>query len=167
MSFDLGPEQIEMERQPMKAIVKAVLVLVGCVSLDPALAQPPKASTEDSSVAKIIEQRVRDWGNALIAVDADKMSTIIADDWIDGYPGKTKTKADYLAALKSGTWKLEACEFGPMEVKVLGDVAVIQGSANETMIKDGKSSTYWIAFMDVFVKRGDKWVAVRSQARKL
>ena len=151
----------------MKAIVKAVLVLVGCVSLDPALAQPPKASTEDSSVAKIIEQRVRDWGSALIAVDADKMSNIIADDWIDGYPGKTKTKADYLAALKSGTWKLEACEFGPRDVKVLGDVAVLQGSVTETWISDGQRSTVRVGYMDVWAKRGDKWVVVRSHAKKL
>jgi len=103
----------------------------------------------------------------MITDDIDKIDQILADDWVDGYPGKYLTKADFLDLVKSGKHQLQACEFGPMEVKVLGNAAVIQGSVAEKRIKDGQDATIRVAFMDVFMKRGDKWVAVRSQAHKL
>ena len=75
--------------------------------------------------------------------------------------------ADLVSLVKSGKHQLQACEFGPIDVKVLGNVAVIQGSVTEKRIRDGKAGSVRVAFMDVFMKRGDKWVAVRSQAHKL
>jgi hypothetical protein len=151
----------------MKALMKIALVLAGCVFVDPVLAQPPKAASEGPSVADIIKQSVREWCDAMIVVDIDKLSRIIADDWTDGYPGKLATKSSFLSDVKSGKHKLEACEFGPLDVKVLGNVAVIQGSVTEKRLKDGQVGTIRVAFMDAFEKRGDRWVVVRSQAHKL
>ena len=151
----------------MKALMKTVLVLATCLFFDPVLAQPPKAAAEGSSVADIIKQSVRDWCDAMIVVDIDKLSRLIADDWTDGYPGKVATKSTLLSGIKAGKHKLESCEFGPMDVKVLGNVAVIQGSVTEKRIKDGQVGTVRVAFMDAFEKRGDRWVVVRSQAHKL
>ena len=122
----------------MKALMKTVLVLAGCVFFDPVLAQPPKAASEGPGVADTIKQLVRDWCDAMIADDIDKLSRIIADDWTDGYPGKIATKSTFLSYVKSGKHKLEACEFGPMDVKVLGNVAVLQASLTERRLKDGQ-----------------------------
>ena len=151
----------------MKALMKAILVLAGCVLFDPALAQPPKAASEAPSVPDTIKQLVRDWCDAMIVDDLDKLSRIIADDWTDGYPGKLVTKSTFLTYVKSGKHKLQACEFGPIDVKVLGNVAVLQASLTERRVKDGQVETVRIACMDVFEKRGDRWVVVRSQAHKL
>ena len=103
----------------------------------------------------------------MIVVDIPKLSQIVADDWISGYPGKAATKAKFLDDVKSGKHKLETCEFGPRDVQVLGNVAVLQGSVTETRIADGQSSSFRVAYMDVWVKRGDKWLVVRSHAKKL
>jgi ketosteroid isomerase-like protein len=149
----------------MKALANTVLVLVGCISLDPVLAQPPKAPSGGPSVADTINQISRDWADAEIALDVDKLSQIVADDWVYGYPGKVVTKASLLENVKSGKHKLEACEFGPQEVRVFGNVAVVQGTATETRL--GQDAPFQVAYMDVFVKRGDKWVVVRSQGHKL
>ncbi|HTE53001.1 MAG TPA: nuclear transport factor 2 family protein [Kofleriaceae bacterium] len=145
----------------MKVLTKTVLVLIlfGCV--------PSSASSQGPSVADTIKQREQSWADAMIAVDIAKLSQIVADDWIEGYPGKAVTKAKFLDAIKSGKKKLESCEFGPRDVKVLGDVAVLQGSVTETRISDGQRSTVRVAYMDVWVKRGDKWLVVRSYATKL
>jgi hypothetical protein len=51
-----------------------------------------------------------------------------------------------------------------MDVKVLGDVTVVQGSDTERSVTNGKDSSGKWVWMDVFVKRGDTWVAVRSQS---
>jgi hypothetical protein len=64
---------------------------------------------------------------------------------------------------KSGKTKTETIEIGSMEVKVLGNVAVVQGTDTEKSTFDGKDSSGKYAWMDVFAKRDGKWVAVRSQ----
>lgn len=151
----------------MKAPMKTVLVLASCVFFHSVLAEPPKAASDGPSVADTIKQSVRDWCDAMIADDVDKLNRLIADDWTDGYPGKIATKSSFLSDFKSGKHTLQACDFGQMDVKVLGNVAVIQGSVTEKRLKDGQVSSVRVAFMDAFEKRGDRWVVVRSQAHKL
>jgi ketosteroid isomerase-like protein len=153
----------------MKMLTKTVVVLIlfGCVSLDTALAQPSSASSQGPGVVETIKQLERNWTDAMIAGDIAKMSQFVADDWVEGYPGKAITKATFLANFKSGKYKLESCDFGPSDVKVFGDVAVMQGSVTETRISSGQRSTIRVAYMDVWVKRGDRWVVVRSHAHKL
>lgn len=153
----------------MKAFMNMVLVLIlfGSVSFDTVLAQPSRPASQGPSVADTIKQLEQNWADAMIAGDIAKLSQIVADDWIIVSPSKTVTKANFLDNVKSGKNKLESCEFGPRDVMVLGNVAVLQGSVTETRIANGQSSTYRVVYMDVWAKRGDRWVVVRSQATKL
>lgn len=153
----------------MKVLTKTVLVLIlfGCMSVDTVLAQPSSATSQDQKVVDTIKQLEQSWVDAVIAGDTAKLGQIVADDWIEGYPGKSITKAQFLASVKSGKKKLEACDFGPRDVKVLGDIAVLQGSVTETLISDGQRSTVRVAYMDVWAKRGDRWVVIRSYATKI
>jgi len=104
----------------------------------------------------------------MIAGDVDKVSRALADDFVEiGGAGKIITKAGFLNHTRSDKQKLTAVEFGPEDVSVWGDVAVLQGSATETWLSDGQTSTIRIAYMDVYVKRGDKWLMVRAHAKRL
>jgi uncharacterized protein (TIGR02246 family) len=145
-------------------LVAAVLLVSACVGLTLAQSQTPPA--KGPSVAEAVKQIEHDWVDAVKAGDADKVSEILADDWIGiGYDGVRETKKKHLAEMKSGTAKLESFEFGPMDVKVLGSVAVVQGSNTEkSTTADGKDSSGKYAWMDVFVKRDGRWVIVRSQS---
>jgi len=97
--------------------------------------------------------------------DTAKLGQILAEDWVGiGSNGKRGTKQAMLADMKSGKMKLGAIEFGPMDVKELDDVAVVQGSDIEKSAAGKDSQSVW---MDVFVKRAGKWVAVRSQTAKV
>ena len=154
----------------MKALKITVLVLVGCLSLDPVLAQPP----QDQSVADTLIKIAHDWGDAEIAGNADYLNQVLADDWVEvGSSGKQVTKEPFLAWVRSGKSKrgkarMTSCEHGPFDVKVLGNVAVLQGSVTETLVgEDGQSKIIHAAYMDVFVRQGNKWVVVRSQDTKL
>jgi uncharacterized protein (TIGR02246 family) len=145
-------------------LVAAVLLVSACVGLAFAQSQAPPA--KGPSVAETVKQIEHDWVDAAIAGNADKVSEILADDWIGvGYDGTRETKKKHLADMKTGTAKLASFEFGPMDVKVLGSVAVVQGSNTEkSTTSDGKESSGKFAWMDVFVKRDGKWVIVRSQS---
>jgi len=150
----------------MKNIIVAVLcafVLVGLI-----FAHPRKVSSAGPSVADTLNQLERDWADATKAADTDKLSQIVADDWRGvGYAGKVSSKESFLSYVQSGKSRLESFEFGPMDVKVLGNIAVVQGSITENRNTDGQESIFKAAWMDVFEKRGDKWVVVRSQSAKL
>jgi ketosteroid isomerase-like protein len=144
-------------KKPAVAVFSLAL-LIGAV-----FAQAPK--TKSSSAAVAVKQIEHDWTDAMKAGDVDKLSQVIADDWTGlGYDGKKSTKQSYLADIKSGSSKIESFEFGPMDVKVLGNVAVVQGSDTEKSVTNGKNSSGKWVWMDVFEKRSDKWVAVRSQS---
>jgi ketosteroid isomerase-like protein len=151
----------------MKKFVGTVLMV--CAGVGLALADAPAptaaAAAKGPSVSEAIKQLEHDWTDALKAGDVDKISQIVADDWAGiGYDGSKETKQSFLADVKSGKDKAESVEIGPMDVKVLGNVAVVQGSDTEKSMTNGKDTSGKWVWMDVFVKRDGKWVAVRSEA---
>ncbi len=150
----------------MKNFSGAVLLVIVSVGL--AIAQTATPAAKGPSVAQSVKQLEHDWIDAVKAGDADKLGQILADDWSGiGYDGSKQTKQSILADVKSGAIKFESYEFGPMDVKVLGSVAVVQGSVTEKSTTGGKDTSGQWAWMDVFVKRDGKWVAVRSQSAKV
>jgi hypothetical protein len=77
---------------------------------------------------------------------------------------KILSKRELLGDLASGKYKLVSFEMGPMYVKDLSGVAVVQGSVSETSISNGTESSHKSVFMDVLSKRGGTWVVIRSQS---
>jgi uncharacterized protein (TIGR02246 family) len=148
----------------MKKLVVGILLVSACFGLAFGQTQTPPA--KGPSAAESIKQLEHEWADAAKAGDADKVNQILADDWVGvGYDGAKETKENHLADMKSGKFKLESFEFGPMDVKVLGNVAVVQGTNTEKSTSiNGKDSSGKYAWMDVFVKRDGKWVIIRSQS---
>ena len=116
-----------------------------------------------SGTAEAVKQLERDWSDAEKAGNIDKLSQILADDWVSVSSDGTKmTKQEFLDGVKSGDIKLESYEFGPLDVKVIGGIAVVQGSDTEKSSTKGKDTSGKWVWMDVFEKHGGKWQAVRS-----
>jgi ketosteroid isomerase-like protein len=153
--------------EKMKNLVGTVLMV--CAAIGSALADTPAptaaATAKAPPVSQAIKQLEQDWTDALKAGDVDKIGQIVADDWIGlEYDGSKETKQSLLAGVKSGKDKAESVDMGPMDVKVLGSVAVVQGSDTEKSMTNGKDSSGKYVWMDVFVKRNGNWVAVRSES---
>ena len=127
------------------------------------LADSPKAQFQDPMVVESIKQFELEIGDAMVARNIEKLSQTYADDWATiGSSGKIFTKGSLLDDFKSGKHKLVSFENGPMEVRVLGDVAMVQTSVNEKRIQDGKDISGEFVFMDLLKKRAGKWVIVRT-----
>jgi ketosteroid isomerase-like protein len=123
----------------------------------------PKAESQDPMVVASIKQFEQEIGDAMVARDIDKLNQTYADDWATiGSSGKIFNKESLLDDFKSGKHKLVSFENGPMDVRVLGDVAVVQASVNEKRIQDGKDISGEFVFMDLLKKRAGKWVIVRT-----
>ena len=144
----------------MKRLVGALLTM--CIA---ALAlADARIATEGQRTAETLKQLERDWADAEKAGDVEKIGRIVADDWtgVDN-DGRKLTKQQLIAHIKSGKDKTDSVELGPMEVEVLGDAAVVQGSDTEKGTANGERTSVEIIWMDVFANRDGKWVCVRSQ----
>lgn len=147
----------------MKSFVGALVF--ACLCPGPALAAP----TGDASAADTFRQLTQDWENAVQSRDLRRVSEIEHDDYRNVGPGTlVSTKQRDLAVLQSGTVKHVVAEFGPMDVKMLGeDVAVVQGTLTDRSTADSLTTGQRYVFMDVWVLHGGKWSIIRSQSAKV
>jgi len=146
----------------MKKLAGAILLIVAFVGLG--FAQDKMAPAKSPSAADSVKQMEKDWLAAEKAGDADKLAKLLADDWVGlGPDGKTVDKKEYIESWKSGKNKMTSNEIGPITVKVMGNVAVTQGSDTEKSTYEGKDTSGKYVWMDVFEKSGGKWQVVRSQ----
>jgi ketosteroid isomerase-like protein len=126
-------------------------------------ADSSKAQSQDPSILETMKQFAQDTGNAMVAVDVDKLNQIYAEDWATiGPSGTIFTKEMLLDDFKSGRHKLLSFEIGPMDVQVLGNVAVVQASVTEKRLNEGKDISGEFVFMDLLENRAGKWVIVRT-----
>jgi ketosteroid isomerase-like protein len=124
--------------------------------------------TKKPSESEALKQIERDWTDAQKNRDADKLNQIIADDWIGvGYDGNKTNKQDFINDVKSGASKLESFTFADMDVKILGNIAIVQGGDTEKSSTHGDDTSGKWVWTDVFVKRDGRWQAVRSQSAKV
>jgi ketosteroid isomerase-like protein len=150
----------------MKRSLGALLTLgIGALALAGVPTPPASTVGQTESTAATVRQLERDWTTAMKAGDAERIGGILADDWIEvGGDGRKVTKERLIAGVKSGRVKVDSIELGPLDVKVLGDVAVVQGSHLEKSTANGQTTSTAVVWMDVFANRGGKWVVVRSQS---
>jgi ketosteroid isomerase-like protein len=125
------------------------------------------ARADTPSVEQSLMQMERDWTQAGLKKDAAALDKIIADDWVAiSYDGKSYTKAEVMADLKSGASATQSIELGPMKVRVFGDTAIVTGSDTEKSTYKGKDTSGKYVWTDVFVKRKGHWQAAASQSTK-
>jgi ketosteroid isomerase-like protein len=131
------------------------------------LADAPNTQYRDPVVVAAIEKFEDDLGEAMVARNIEKINQAYADDWATiASSGEKFTKEGLLADFRSGNHKLMAFENGPMNVQVLGDVALVQASVTEKRIQDGKDISGQFVFMDLLKKRAGQWVIVRTLATR-
>src|SRR5689334_6171394 len=110
--------------------VLGLLVLLGS-----AFAQP-KSGGGDEAALKAIEEK---WDAANMKGDTATLATIFADTFITtNAEGKTRTKTEALAQVKSGDIKYETSKVDDMKVYVYGDAAVVNGRWKAKFVEKGK-----------------------------
>ena len=87
--------------------------------------------------------------------------------WVRTSLNDKHTRAGFITVLKAGDLVIKSEKMGPMTVRVMGDVAVAQGSEDEVSSWKGKDTSGKYNYTDVFAKRDGKWQAVASQSSKI
>jgi ketosteroid isomerase-like protein len=127
------------------------------------LADSPKAQSQDPTMVEAVKKFEQEVGDAMVVRDIAKLNQTYADDWatVDS-AGKMFTKEGLLSDFKSGKHQLVSFENGPMNVQVLGNLAVVEASVTEKRIQDGKDISGEFVFLDLLEMRAGKWVIVRT-----
>jgi ketosteroid isomerase-like protein len=127
------------------------------------LAVSSEVQSRDPMPVETIKKFEQEIGDAMVGRNLEKLNQTYADDWAAlGTSGKIFTKENLLSDFESGRHKLVSFELGPMNVQVLGNVAIVQAGVNEKRIQDGKDISGDFVFMDILEKRAGKWVIVRT-----
>jgi ketosteroid isomerase-like protein len=157
---------LAQEMDQMKKLIGCALVAIACASL--ASAGSAQAQWNDPVEVEALKQIEREMGQAMVAVDLEKLNRIFADNWTSiGASGTVITKEKVLSDFKSGVDRLEAFELGPMDVQVKGNVAVVHGSVIEKRTRAGKDVGGEYVWMDLMEKRNGTWVVARSAGAKV
>jgi ketosteroid isomerase-like protein len=79
-----------------------------------------------------LKQLEHDWSQASLKRDLAILEKIMADDWVSiDFQGRSVTKSETIANLKSGLPATQAAGIGEMKVRVFGDSAIVTGSDTE------------------------------------
>ncbi len=141
------------------------LTLTLAATLLAATAAPTIAAT---TIEAAIMQMENDWAVAGVKKDYAAIERIMAKDWVGQDESNDKhTRAGFITVLKAGDLVITSEKMGPMTVKVVGDVAVVQGSEDEVSSWKGTDTSGKYNYTDVFAKRDGKWQAVASQSSKV
>jgi len=140
---------------------KSVYVVFGLLTMcSVALAQPKSAGADEAALRGLEEK----WDAANLKGDAAALGAILADTFIStNAEGKTRTKAELLAELKSGTIKFQTSKVEDMKVFLYGDAAVVNGKWTGKFMLKGKPVDTVERFTDTFVRQNGQWRAVASQ----
>lgn len=129
-------------------------------SREPSRISPAEAEAE-------LLQLERDYARALIRRDRDFLQRFYAPDWRGGNWLGFWTKSTMLKAVLDERYVVKSMDLTDMQVKLLGQVAVVQGVDEEVTSVNGKDTSGRWTFTDVFERRDGRWVAIASHTAEI
>jgi hypothetical protein len=142
--------------------ILAVLLILGL------RATPGAAAAKTASGPGAVEDSIRALeakrAQALLAADTTTLSRLTADEFIEiSRLGQVRHKADNIHDIGSGELKLTSVKYDSLTVRIYGDVAVLEGIADNTGVFRGYPFSGKIRYTRVFVLRDKRWQAVAMQ----
>lgn len=160
----------------MKRILVIAALIFSVSSL--ALGQPPdKKGDQGKEGEKVVastgaEEAIRkldgELADAAARNDTATIERIYADDFTFTSPfGNVSTKAQLIAAIKSGELKYESLTQDDVNVRVYGDAAVVTGRANVKLQNRGEAINGQFRFTRTYVKKDGRWQLVVGQSTRI
>jgi hypothetical protein len=147
----------------MNRVSTCIAASITATFLSSAAAADGSAHTE-----QYIQDQEAAIGQAMIRKDIATLSKLVGDDWtIQNDSGVVGTKAGFINDIKTGTLVVSKFQLHDVRVRVIGDVAIVQGSDDEVSSYAGKDGSGTFNWLDVWEKRNGKWVSIATQLTKV
>jgi uncharacterized protein (TIGR02246 family) len=143
-------------------VIGALLLVARSLVLPQAIGQKKDEKGADEKAIRKLEEN---WGKAVENNDAKELDRIVAADFTFTLPdGRVLTRKQYVSREEiPADEKVEKADNQTDQVRVIGDVAVVNGHSTLTGKKGGEAFEYRFRWTDVFVKRDGRWQAVSAQ----
>lgn len=129
--------------------------------------QPDSISSSANDVLAL-KQLEQNWLDSYREGDAEKMSKILADDFVGRWAdGSTQTKAEQLKAIRTGEEKHSSNHLDECNVRICGETAVVTGLQTEESMLEGRNGSGTYSYTDVFVKRDGRWQIVATETKRV
>lgn len=173
------------ERMKQALVVGPLLLLGGCDSgsadsasasgpaapaaADPAAApsplpRPPAAAAADERELIRLEQA---YARALINKDRAFLMRFYAADWRGGNWMGFWSKSTMLKSVLNERYVVKSMDLRDLKVRLLGDLAIVQGVDEEVTSLDGKDTSGKWSFTDLFARRDGQWMAIASHTSEV
>jgi len=122
-----------------------------------------QSTMDNSNIGQELIDLGAQWAEAMVANDAGRIGSFMADDWVIVSERGISTKAQFLSFVESGALTHSLFEMaGDARVEQYGDTAVMTIRVTNTAHFGGRQfdADEWAS--DVFVKRDGKWLCVLS-----
>ncbi len=139
------------------------LIMCACASLVVGQAKGKKSS-RDLKVEQELRALVRQWDEADVKKDVTTLDRLLADEF--AFVGGIDKKK-YLAFIESGDAGIESAVSDNVKVRVYGATAVLTGLDTIKGKRKGQEYIERYLYMDVWVKRGNRWQCVATQSELL
>lgn len=122
-------------------------------------------ANDEQEILRLFE----DGDHALVSADISELQRIYADDYLQyDEAGKHSTRQDLIDRLMSGEVRFVSMKSTGRHIRILrDDFAIVHGSEEDVVEQSEVRSTVRYIYMDVVVKREEKWRIVGSQLSKL
>jgi hypothetical protein len=115
-----------------------------------------------------LAKAAHDYDQAQVSSNRAELERLIADDYVlHNSGGQRQDKASFIADQIAPGYKLEPFEVTEKVEKVMGDAAILGGVARAKGTSGGEPYDVKLRFIDIWQKRGGKWVVVMSQATRV
>ncbi|TAJ68959.1 MAG: nuclear transport factor 2 family protein [Phenylobacterium sp.] len=115
-----------------------------------------------------LAKAAHDYDRAQVASDKAELERLIADDYVlHNSGGQVQDKKSFIADQVAPGYKLEPFVVEEKVEKVMGTAAILGGVARAKGTSGGEPYDVKLRFIDVWQKRGGKWVVVMSQATRV
>jgi len=114
-----------------------------------------------------LAKAAHEYDAAQVASDRAALERLIAPDYqLHNSQGKVQDKQSFIADQIAPGYKLEPFAIEEKVEKVMGDTAILGGVARARGTSGGEPYDVRLRFIDVWAKRGGRWVVVFSQATR-
>jgi ketosteroid isomerase-like protein len=127
-------------------------------------AQDSAGTAGDERELRRLEQA---YAQALIRKDRAFLMRFYAPDWRGGNWIGFWSKSTMLKSVLGARYVVRSMELRDLKVRVLGDVAIVQGVDEEVTSLGGRDMSGKWAFTDIFARRDGLWLAVASHTSEV
>jgi len=116
--------------------------------------------SDEEEIIKLFE----DGDRALIGADMREIERIYSGDYVQANEsGALSSRADLIHKLTAGKIRFLAMKSTGRRVRLLGDFAIVHGSEEDEIERDGKRISVRYVYTDVVLRRSGAWRIVASQ----